>query len=335
MINIPIVDDRLDLRIAGEWTKRQGYTFNEITDARIDGRDLWSGRVTHRLQADSKMCKTNLVWEHFSEDDDRMRTAKQICKTAPISDRRRWRSGAATMADVFHDPADYLSQGCSRRRFIRPMRSRFRTDFRLPITLGDIRVASGVFEGLRSLCKHDTIAEFARHRIVDQPDLQGKERYSGIECRLYDHARADLHVADRVTTTISCGRPKTTIASTPRPARSYYASSADGLHQLVINLGAARSCCRRTQWRPTLQDARRQYFCDPQLGCSDRLVAQDLSDEHAWQLSQEFRLVVEFQRSAQFQRRRQLSPLRNRRKLLRLHQFADTILGHADQRLRN
>ena len=30
MINIPIVDDRLDIRIAGEWTKRQGYSFNAI-----------------------------------------------------------------------------------------------------------------------------------------------------------------------------------------------------------------------------------------------------------------------------------------------------------------
>ncbi len=35
-------------------------------------------------------------------------------------------------------------------------------------------------------------------------------------------------------------------------------------------------------------------FCDPQLGCSDRLVAEDLSDEHAWQLSQEFRLSSNF-----------------------------------------
>ncbi len=35
-------------------------------------------------------------------------------------------------------------------------------------------------------------------------------------------------------------------------------------------------------------------FCDPQLGCSDRLVAQDLSEEHAWQLSQELRLTSNF-----------------------------------------
>ncbi len=35
-------------------------------------------------------------------------------------------------------------------------------------------------------------------------------------------------------------------------------------------------------------------FCDPQLGCSSRLVAQDLSEEHAWQLNQEFRLASSY-----------------------------------------
>ena len=40
MINLPVVDDRLDIRVAGEWTKRKGYTFNEETDQSVDGRDL-------------------------------------------------------------------------------------------------------------------------------------------------------------------------------------------------------------------------------------------------------------------------------------------------------
>ncbi len=35
-------------------------------------------------------------------------------------------------------------------------------------------------------------------------------------------------------------------------------------------------------------------FCDPQLGCSDRLVGEDLSMEKSWQLSQEFRLASNF-----------------------------------------
>src|SRR6185437_5544996 len=36
-------------------------------------------------------------------------------------------------------------------------------------------------------------------------------------------------------------------------------------------------------------------FCDPQLGCSDKLVAQDLSTEHSWQFGQEFRLESNFE----------------------------------------
>ena len=46
MINLPIVDDRLDLRVAGEWTKRDGYTFDETLGKSVDGRDLWSTRAT-------------------------------------------------------------------------------------------------------------------------------------------------------------------------------------------------------------------------------------------------------------------------------------------------
>ncbi len=114
MINLPIVDDRVDLRVAGEWTKRQGYSFNEITDQRIDGRDLWSGRVTLGFNPTENL-KTTLVWEHFSEDDDRMRTGKQLCKTAepptsiggqPVPPGLLDRTGALTLG------ADYLSQGC-------------------------------------------------------------------------------------------------------------------------------------------------------------------------------------------------------------------------------
>lgn len=36
-------------------------------------------------------------------------------------------------------------------------------------------------------------------------------------------------------------------------------------------------------------------YCDPQLGCSDRMVAEDLSQERAWQFSQELRLASHFQ----------------------------------------
>ena len=69
----------LDLRAAAEWTKRNGYSFDETTDQRIDGRDLWSSRITVGFKPSSDL-QTYLVWEHFSEDDDRLRSGKQLSR---------------------------------------------------------------------------------------------------------------------------------------------------------------------------------------------------------------------------------------------------------------
>ena len=80
MVNVPILDDRMDLRVAGEWTKRDGYSINKITGDPIDGRDLWSMRATLSYKPSANL-RAYLVWEHFDENDDRMRTAKQLCKT--------------------------------------------------------------------------------------------------------------------------------------------------------------------------------------------------------------------------------------------------------------
>ncbi len=110
MINIPIVDDRLDVRVAGEWTKRQGYSFNALTDSRIDGRDLWSGRVSIAWKPADDLQAT-LIWEHFSEDDDRMRTAKQLCKTSP----ELTEVGGLPVpqgGNIETGTGPYLSQGC-------------------------------------------------------------------------------------------------------------------------------------------------------------------------------------------------------------------------------
>ncbi len=120
MINLPVVDDRLDIRIAGEWTKRKGYTFNESTDQSVDGRDLWSGRVTLGWKPTASV-QTYLIWEHFSEDDDRVRSSKQLCKKDPGPDSvdgfalnaANLPSFDATLPDFNVQFAHaWLSQGC-------------------------------------------------------------------------------------------------------------------------------------------------------------------------------------------------------------------------------
>ncbi len=62
------------------------YRFNSTLNAPIDGRDLWSGRVTLGWKPIENV-QAYLVWEHFSEDDDRLRSGKQLCKTAPSASK--------------------------------------------------------------------------------------------------------------------------------------------------------------------------------------------------------------------------------------------------------
>jgi outer membrane receptor protein involved in Fe transport len=111
MLNIPIVDDRLDLRLAGEWTKRQGYSFNSITDNRIDGRDLWSGRITLGLKPIDNM-QMYLVWEHFSEDDDRLRSSKQLCNRSPDVTEVNGNVVREDTSSILGAIRPFLNQGC-------------------------------------------------------------------------------------------------------------------------------------------------------------------------------------------------------------------------------
>ncbi|MGE5501062.1 MAG: TonB-dependent receptor plug domain-containing protein, partial [Ignavibacteriales bacterium] len=46
MVNVPLVEDKLAIRFAGALTDRAGYDYNSVTKHHINGRDLWSARVT-------------------------------------------------------------------------------------------------------------------------------------------------------------------------------------------------------------------------------------------------------------------------------------------------
>ena len=77
MLNVPIVPDQLGLRVAGAMTQRDGYDYNSVTGNRVNGRDLWSLRTT--LGFENDWLRGNFIWERFREDDNRSRTGKQLC----------------------------------------------------------------------------------------------------------------------------------------------------------------------------------------------------------------------------------------------------------------
>lgn len=78
VLNVPLVDDVLGIRVAGSMTSRSGYDFNATTGNDINGRDLWSLRTTVAFEP-APWFRANLTWERFNEDDNRSRTGKQLC----------------------------------------------------------------------------------------------------------------------------------------------------------------------------------------------------------------------------------------------------------------
>jgi iron complex outermembrane receptor protein len=327
MINVPLVDDRLDLRVAGEWTKRQGYSFNALDDQRIDGRDLWSGRVTLGWKPTENL-QTYLVWEHFSEDDDRMRTAKQLCKTSPTPAEI---GGFPTNADGdnAYVASHYLSQGCLPT-------SLYSSDaFEVPN--GDVlpyynalsnKNAPITAQGIGGFDPYASTTQSQNLRVIETTlNPAYKAKNDVVEFN------ADYDPTPTLTITSQTGFSQDSLWSTEDYNRFntavgaflYYVPTGaqatdqnlgqlqltkpdpNGLGHCTQTYGECTGLAVNASCRPlpgayvNTSNGGQSYtcqpdgvFCDPQLGCSDRLVAQDLSDEHAWQFSHEFRLASHF-----------------------------------------
>ncbi len=321
MVNIPIVDDRADLRIAGEWTKRDGYSTNQLTGSPIDGRDLWSTRVTLGLKPTSKLSAW-IVWEHFQEDDDRLRSSKQLCKTDPT----KTEVGGVPLltrpsSPVAYSAQLYLGQGC------------------IPVSLydkgdpangdyGAFGVPNGImlpyyeplaFEGTPVMAGSaetffDPYASTSQSTDLRVIESQINPRYKAKNDTL--ELNADYALTPSLTLTSETGYNQDFLWSTEdynrfntRPG-AFIAGDALGTtgpanpdNGICTNVsGSFGSCAGKNVFDlcspayPNRGSTCVAYgaFCDPQLGCSDRLVAQDLNDENSWQLSQEFRLASHF-----------------------------------------
>ena len=81
-LNVPIVTDKLALRIAGDWTRHGGYTTNVLNHSHIDNQDVYSLRSSLRWTPTSRTT-IDLVGQITNENDNRMRSQKQLCHTDP------------------------------------------------------------------------------------------------------------------------------------------------------------------------------------------------------------------------------------------------------------
>jgi iron complex outermembrane receptor protein len=325
MVNIPIVDDRLDMRVAGEWTKRDGYTTNRLTGSQVDGRDLWSSRVTLGWKP-SENFQTYLVWEHFSENDGRMRTAKQLCKTDPgPSEIGGYEVKAVYSTNTEYQPSHFLSQGCSPASLYSPQSFEVPNGDSLPYYDGVGGYAPLQSNDIFSFDPYASTTQSQNLRVIEttlNPIYKAKNDTLELN--------ADYNVSPTLTFSSQTGYNQDFLWSTedynrfntaegafqyttPQDNNGFAQWEPNSLHVvspdpngLGICRGSGDSCAglpKGAQCTPVnaayvdtgnLSCLPAGVFCDPQLGCADRLVAQDLSDERAWQLSQEFRLASHF-----------------------------------------
>jgi iron complex outermembrane receptor protein len=295
MLNIPIVGDKLDIRFAGEWTKRDGYTEDTTLNTSVDGRDLWSGRMTIGFNPTSNF-HSDFIWEHFSEDDDRLRSGKQLCETAQPPSTISGHAGnyvfnqpvpppppagSDAVAEALTFDQQYLSQSCQATSLYSA--SAFQVPYgpSLPYVLAA--------EAVSELNIVDPYAETMQSTNLRQIQSEILPTYRAKNDTLEYNATWTINPA--LTFTSQTGFNQDFLWSTEDYNRF---DTAPGVFLGVDNGDGLSTPNPSGYFEPDPAIPGAAIFCDPQLGCSDRFVAEDLDEEHAWQLSQEFRLASNF-----------------------------------------
>lgn len=276
MLNIPLLEDAVAFRVAGAGTKRDGYATNDITGSPIDGRDLFSTRMSLRIQPNDEI-DAILTWEHFEEDDDRLRSGKQLCTKDVVT-------------EIGGIPQDYFS-----------------TD----IAGGQGLLLAGTQATLSQGCTRGSLYDMAAFQT---PNGLMLPYYVPLGAIGLPTALDDPYLS----TTQS--RDLRAIESTVDPV--YRASADIGQLQLEIGLTDTLMFTSETAygvdsayslqdfnrfntapgaWSTTFGDGpaaleagvldENGVFCDPQLGCSSRLVGVDIASSESEQISQEIRLT--------------------------------------------
>jgi iron complex outermembrane recepter protein len=81
MVNVAL-GDKIGVRLAGFYLKRDGYTENLFDNTDVDGRDMYAVRGSIRFQP-TETTTIDLMGFYFREKDDRARIQKQLCQRDP------------------------------------------------------------------------------------------------------------------------------------------------------------------------------------------------------------------------------------------------------------
>ena len=259
-VNLPL-GDMFAVRAAGSYIKRRGFGENLLTGEDIDGRDLWSGRITVAFNPADRF-RSYLMWERFREDDNRTQVAKQLC----IKDTGRTSVGGVPTTGLGGSTQNYFSQGCALG------------DLRTPAGLGTPNSAATLGGGLGNLTGLITGDAYAGK--VQDPDLRSIESaFDPIYKNEFDAVifNAELDLSEALTLSYT---------------GSY--SETEAFSRADYNRVAPSRPFNITPLNPT------GVFIDPQVGASDRFRTFQVGSGEAKQRTHEVRLQSSFEGPFEF-----------------------------------
>src|SRR5690606_3210272 len=283
------------LRIAGAATQRDGFDYNTITEHNINGRDLWGARTTLAFEPGSRF-RANLIWERFEEDDNRSRTGKQLCHR----DDGLTTVGSTPVVTDPTVPNDYLarpaifSTGCKAGSLYDDAAFGTPNGLSLPFVLSSIYnsqaypwgyipdpTQSSGLRGVNLLEVRDPYGGLEQSRdlreiaSVRDPIYRAKADIFqlNMEFDLADSLTLNSQTMYFVDGFYSCQDYIRIISTT------FFRDTTDFVPHPSYGESAYR------------QVAPGGIFCDPQIGCTDRMAGFDVSRSDAEKFSQEFRLT--------------------------------------------
>jgi len=306
MLNVPLVEDKLAIRFAGALTDRQGYDYNLTTKNAINGRDLWSARVTLAFNPTDRI-RSNLIWERFEEDDNRSRTGKQLCHrddgpefigetSVPGTngesvllnpDVRRAVFAQGCKAGSLYDAGAFGTPNGLSYNFVLGLLA-LRTSFTSigylpgssdPATIIDDRDPYG---GLTQSANLREIASIRDPRYRAKADV--------IELNV------DFDLTDELTLSSQTAYNKDQTYS----FQDYNRFNTLPVFTDTSGLLTLPSAFPSAQPSPFRDMARGGIFCDPQIGCSDSIAGFDIASASGQQFSHEIRVQSDFDRPVNF-----------------------------------
>ncbi|WP_447953424.1 TonB-dependent receptor plug domain-containing protein [Sphingopyxis chilensis] len=299
MLNIPIVPDALGLRIAGSMTDRDGYDYNSVTKNRVNGRDLWSLRTT--LGFENDWLRGNFIWERFREKDNRSRTGKQLCHRDDSPDMigsTPTRRANSNFPEFNEQRAGLFSTGCKAGSLYDDAAFGTPNGYGLAYVAG-VNIANGTQGPIGrdpNTFEYVPLLDITVDPYGGLSQSRNLREIASVRDPLYRASsdvlglNFDVDLSESLTFSSQTAWNWDDVYSFQDYNRFNTLPIFNDTSNL-IETGQLGVIIGPSRWQGLAPGG---IFCDPQIGCSDRLAVFDVSSSDSKQFSQEFRLQSSF-----------------------------------------